>query len=99
MDPIRTNDPLLNQVSEILEDAISPMDGVDSFHDLRSVPGPTHTNIILDLVVRQDCTMDESEIQGKLESAVRKSCPTCYLVITYENAYTTLFPKKPKRAI
>ncbi len=96
MDPIRTNDPLLNEVAEILNRTIKGMDGIDSFHDLRSVPGPTHTNIIFDLVINQGSTWKEEDIHQRLESAVRESCPTCYLVITYDNVYTSLFPEENK---
>ncbi|MDI9472090.1 MAG: cation diffusion facilitator family transporter [Bacillota bacterium] len=96
MDPIKTDDPLLNEVSKILDRTIADMEGIDSFHDLRSVSGPTHTNIIFDLVVEPDSTWQEKDIHSRLEKAVQKEYPFCYLVITYDDSYTSLFLSEEK---
>lgn len=58
MDPIDSVNPetieLKNKVSSIVE----PMEKVLSFHDFRIVKGPTHTNVLFDLVLSLDTHND-----------------------------------------
>jgi len=58
MDPIDSVNPetieLKNKVSSIIE----PMEKVLSFHDFRIVKGPTHTNVLFDLVLSLDTHND-----------------------------------------
>lgn len=55
MDPVNTHDPNREPLSNIIKEAISEIPGVLSFHDLRIVPGSTHTNVIFDVVVSSEC--------------------------------------------
>lgn len=55
MDPIRIHDPLVIELNKKIREGISGMDGVVSMHDLRIVPGSTHTNIIFDVVMDSSC--------------------------------------------
>ena len=60
MDPIDSVNPetieLKNKVSNIVE----PMEKVLSFHDFRIVKGPTHTNVLFDLVLSLDTHNDSA---------------------------------------
>ena len=51
MDPIKIHDPLIRKMKSVISEAFMPLDGVESIHDFRIVPGPTHTNIIFDAVL------------------------------------------------
>ena len=62
MDPVRVNDPNREPLKELLQQAIDAQPEFISFHDLRTVTGPTHTNVIFDVVVSQDCALSEEEI-------------------------------------
>lgn len=62
MDPIKINDPLINKMKAVISEAFSPLEGVESIHDFRIVPGPTHTNVIFDVVLNHRCKLSESEI-------------------------------------
>jgi cation diffusion facilitator family transporter len=90
MDPIRVNDPLVHRLRDEVKSVISGMDGVVSMHDLRIVPGPTHTNIIFDLVISSSCELSEEEIHDRVEKEIRKTDPSYNVVITYDRAYTSL---------
>ena len=90
MDPVKTDDPLITKMKKIIADALLPLDGVDNIHDFRIVPGPTHTNIIFDVVLVADCSLSEKEITGIAAEAARSVDNDFYVVITFDHAYTRL---------
>lgn len=90
MDPIRTNDPLIQKMRRVMTDALSSFDGVDSIHDFRIVTGPTHTNIIFDVVLSPTCRIPEKEILATATAAARNINENYFVVITFDKAYTPL---------
>ena len=88
MDPVKVNDPLVKEMKAILEAEIEHIEGVHNLHDLRVVPGPTHTNIIFDLVLSPKCPKSHSEIREILVNRVNQEEGQYYLVITFDMAYT-----------
>lgn len=91
MDPIVTNDPLINTLKSIVISAYETIDGVENIHDFRMVPGPTHTNIIFDAVLSLDCKYSENEVKEIAEKAIADNFDDNYcLVITFDKAYTKL---------
>ena len=88
MDPVKVNDPLVKEMKAILEAEIDHIEGVHGLHDLRVVPGPTHTNIIYDIVLSPKCPMTHSEIREILVNRVNQEEGKYYLVITFDMAYT-----------
>ncbi|MFQ8602821.1 MAG: cation diffusion facilitator family transporter [Anaerovoracaceae bacterium] len=106
MDPIKTNDPLITKMKAIISEAFSPLEGVESIHDFRIVPGPTHTNIIFDVVLNHRCKLSESEIQQIALDAVNQEsrkddisepgnekhedAQKYFVIITFDKAYTNL---------
>ncbi len=79
MDPIQINDPLTNTYKDALVDALKKLDQPWTFHDFRIVKGPTHTNLVFDLVVPYECPYSQSEIEEMLKSAL--SIDTNYYII------------------
>lgn len=90
MDPIRTNDPLIMKMRTVIADALLPLPGVEDIHDFRIVAGPTHTNIIFDVVLSTDCKLREDEITAAAEKAAQAIDKSYYIVITFDKAYTYL---------
>lgn len=91
MDPVRTNDPQITRLRTIIEKAFAPLDGVESIHDFRLVPGPTHTNVIFDVVLAPSCSYPEKQIQAIADKAVKEAAGDSYfVVITFDRAYTRL---------
>lgn len=88
MDPVDTKDPLTIEIKEHLQNLIEPMEGVIGLHDLRIVPGITHTNIIFDLVLSPTCQVKESDIVKTLTDDIKKIDETYFLVITFDMDYT-----------
>lgn len=54
MDPILVNDPYTDELKEKVRKMIDELDPNIHFHDFRVVKGPTHTNIIFDIVLPFD---------------------------------------------
>jgi len=50
MDPLDTQNPKKQEIEEALKKALSRIDGMMGFHDLRLVVGPEHTKVIFDVV-------------------------------------------------
>lgn len=95
MDPIKINDPLINTLRDTVSKALASLKGVESIHDFRIVPGPTHTNVIFDVVLDIDCPLSEEEIQKTASDAVKSKVGSGYfVVITFDKAYTKLGDEK-----
>ncbi len=66
MDPIQVRDPLTDSLREKLRKALREIDRDWNFHDFRIVKGPTHTNLVFDLVV----PFDESYTIDQMKDAI-----------------------------
>jgi divalent metal cation (Fe/Co/Zn/Cd) transporter len=87
MDPVDTKNkeiPILkNQIEEILPKIHDNL----SFHDLRVVAGPTHTNVIFDLVVPNDKDLDKAKIAHEIRKEIKKIKPEYFAVINFDEKY------------
>ncbi len=90
MDPVRTDDPVVKKVRPEILGIIKDLQGVRDIHDLRVVSGPTHTNIIFDVVLGSECVIDEKEIGDIIEKRLKQIDPGYFSVITFDRAYTDL---------
>ena len=71
MDPIVTSD---EHVSEMKAAVISIIKGIDeriNMHDFRVVTGPTHTNIIFDVLIPYKFHIQDDELVARITSQVR----------------------------
>lgn len=90
MDPVKTDDPMINELRTAIWDALAPLDGVESIHDFRIVPGPTHTNIIFDVVLSSKCRYTEKELLATANDIVKGMDKNYFAVITFDKGYTNL---------
>lgn len=88
MDPVELNNPLVQQMNVLIAEAILIFDGIQSFHDLRIVPGIDHTNIIFDVVLKSDCILTHDDIISTLSDAVKKVDPKYCVVVNFDLDYT-----------
>lgn len=88
LDPTRSND---EKVAELKAKTVNVLHGISpelSLHDFRVVPGPTHTNLIFDVVVPFDLKLKEDEITEKLNSAVSEwDDAKYYVVASFDRPY------------
>lgn len=90
MDPVKVNDPLIEKMKKIIAEALFPLEGVENIHDFRIVPGPSHTNIIFDVVLAMSCKLSEKEILKIANDAAKAENENYFVVITFDKAYTQL---------
>ncbi len=86
-DPIDTRDPRLNKIKSIVSARLSELGGCMRAHDFRIVPGPTHTNVVFDIVVPLDCKTDPEAIKLALSVAVSAESPEYRCVIRIDREY------------
>lgn len=87
MDPICVDDALTNQVKHKVEEIVDGMEGNIRFHDFRIVHGPTHTNLIFDVVVPYDYVMSDDEVVSHIEKQIEKLGENYFAVIDVDKAY------------
>ena len=90
MDPVVIDDPQRNHYKEVVEEALKEVNPDLHFHDFRIVSGPTHVNLVFDIVLPFELKSKKDEIQSKLEDLVHQKEPNTYLVISYDDEYTTI---------
>lgn len=88
MDPVDLSTPYREELKAIIKDIIASIDGVAGMHDLRMVTGPTHTNVIFDVVVTSACKLSNEEIKTLIDDAIHKEYPNFFTVIDFDKAYT-----------
>ena len=89
MDPIVVDDEQINRLRLQLSEIAREIDPRFTIHDFRMVEGPTHTNLIFDLVIPHNCKMKKSEIYRRVNELVKELGPQYYTVITVENSFVT----------
>ena len=92
-DPIVTADSAVGDTRREIAEIAEKIDERLSIHDLRMVPGPTHTNVIFDCVVPPKFNMSEEDLKAEISRFVRISHPDYCCVITVEQSFAPI-PKK-----
>lgn len=87
MDPICLDDEKTNEMKQKVAGIVSGMEGNVSFHDFRIVQGPTHTNLIFDVVVPFDYKMTDSEVMKYLQDKISELDENYFAVIEVDKAY------------
>ncbi len=87
MDPVCIDDPETNRLKEMMLTYLTDLSPRLSMHDFRIVTGPTHTNIIFDIVVPFDFKMSDKEVVEKLSTRIRQENANYYAVIEVDKQY------------
>ena len=86
MDPVKVNDPETEMYRAKVVDAIHQIDSKWGFHDFRIVSGPTHVNLVFDLVIPFEEKYTQEEIEEMLLKHI-ESDKKIYLVLTIDHPY------------
>lgn len=89
-DPIVTSDSAVGDTRHEIAEIVQRIDERLTIHDLRMVPGPTHTNVIFDCVVPHKFSMSEEELTAEISRFVKQAHPDYFCVITVENNYAPI---------
>lgn len=88
MDPVVLNDPLLDKIKTEVKTIIDNYDIKLSMHDFRIVTGPTHTNIVFDIVVPFSKNKSDITIVNEISTLINKLNPSYYAVINVDQEYS-----------
>lgn len=86
MDPVKVNDPETELYRAKVVEAIHQIDPKWGFHDFRIVSGPTHVNLVFDLVIQFEEKYTQEEIEEMLLKHI-ESDKKIYLVLTIDHPY------------
>ena len=88
LDPVDTKNPRVQELSDALTGALSQVEGVLGIHDLRIVSGPSHSNVIFDIVATHDdpdrTFSEAARVAGKV---LREIDPSYAVVINRDLDY------------
>ena len=87
MDPVAVGDPLTDSLKSMVKEIAAGIDEKISVHDFRVVTGPTHINMIFDVLVPFECKMEDEEVKETISSGVKKKDKKLNCVITIDRDY------------
>ena len=88
MDPICIHDPEVNAMKEKVCGFLRDIDPVLTLHDFRTVKGPTHTNIIFDVVKPYRFSLSDEELKQLLSEKIQAMGENFYPIIQIDEKYT-----------
>lgn len=88
MDPIVTDDDNAVRLRRAITEEVKEIHPKITIHDLRIVPGPTHTNVIFDAVLPFDSKMTEEEAKERITALVAERHQNTNAVIQIDRSYT-----------
>lgn len=87
MDPVMS-DELTHELREIAASVISKLCSDATMHDFRVVEGPTHTNMIFDVVLPRKSKYTEEEFKAAADTEIKKINPDYFTVICIDRSFT-----------
>lgn len=88
MDPLETDDWMVTSTRDCIAAAISDkLNKNVTIHDFRMVTGPTHTNVIFDVLVPHELNMDAPQVTQRIREIVKELDPTYNAVVTVDRSF------------
>ncbi|MBQ6787124.1 MAG: cation transporter [Lachnospiraceae bacterium] len=87
MDPIATDDEQVMSLRQEIVELVRQYDEQLTIHDFRMVAGPTHTNLIFDVVVPQGYQKTDDEISAEIARRINQKWCNYFAVIKMEKRY------------
>ena len=87
LDPIECNDERTSALKQIVMLVVKDIDVKLQVHDFRVVDGPTHTNLIFDLVTPHKFRYNNKDLIDKVSKRIGEYDSRYYTVITVEHSY------------
>lgn len=88
MDPVVVGDEKTNEYKNKVNNAIKAFDSSLTMHDFRMIYGPTHTNLIFDVVVPFEYRLSDDEVKKSVSELVKGIDENCHAVVTVDKDYT-----------
>ena len=87
MDPVVCDDAAVDAEHKRLLEVIAGIDDVIGVHDFRMVAGPSHTNLIFDVVIPCGIAKTADEVRAEICAAVEAQMPGCFAVVTVDTSF------------
>ena len=87
MDPVDVRDELTAQMKAKVGEIISEIDEQITFHDFRMVSGPTHTNVIFDIVIPYNYRYSDEEIVSIIADKIHETDDRFFAVIDVDKDF------------
>lgn len=87
MDPIDTKSGEAAEYRARLHELVQSIHPAANIHDLRIVPGTTHTNLIFDIVVPIDLPMTDPQVETTVKKLVAENLANCFGVVNVDRDY------------
>lgn len=81
MDPVITKDPKVDALREDVRKLLHEIDPVISMHDFRIVSGPSHTNLIFDIVLPFKYPLTEQEVLKVIDQKIMDHYGSQYFTV------------------
>ena len=88
MDPVMNDDEETQELKKQVTCCLHELDKSLNLHDFRIVKGPTHTNIIFDILVPFKFQLSDAEISRYMEEKIHSISASYYAVINIDKDYT-----------
>ena len=88
MDPVMNDDEETQELKKQVTCCLHELDKSLNLHDFRIVKGPTHTNIIFDILVPFKFQLSDAEISRFIEEKIHSISASYYDVINIDKDYT-----------
>ena len=87
MDPVCTKDEMTQELKQVVVNIVKEVDEVLSIHDFRVVDGPTHTNLLFDVVVPHSFEMSSDKLKKLINEKINENDSRYRCVITVDSCY------------
>lgn len=81
MDPVKVGDEETARKKGMVKEILAEIDSALTMHDFRIVAGPTHTNLIFDVVTPYGFPLSDEALIREINGRVQAKAPDCFTVI------------------
>lgn len=88
LDPVTLNDPKIDAMKEQIATILYQISPKLSYHDFRVVFGPTHDNVLFDVVVPTGFVLPDEELERLITHSVKECYPSAVTKLRIDHDYS-----------
>ncbi len=88
MDPLETDNPEINRLRKIADEAVFEIDPKLSIHDFRVVTGPSHCNLIFDVTIPFKYPITPERLKARIQEGLDAREKGLYAVVNIDLPYS-----------